>query len=169
MKRRMALALAFSLTTIVGFAIVALGSSAGFFSWSGAEAEVITEYIYIDQYVTTESEATTAVLAVATPVPTPVQEIKLGEEGLKGEVLVVWNDGSFFLATKYGDYVLRVDGRTEIKQGTVIEVGARLKTKVEVIDGTYQTPNEDGTFNARKIKTDDKPKPIVRKVDKDDD
>ena len=242
MKRRMSLAVAVCLATIAGFAIVALGSAAGFFSWSktgenfevalgvggdswwwqyarpsvtlpapeamataalpsptpapppppAAEPEVIIEYIYIDQYVPIESEATTAVLAVATPMPTPAptpmptpapmpmptpvptpaptlaQEIKLDEEGLKGEVLALYNDGSFLLATKYGDYVLVVDDGTEIKEGTVVVVGARLKTKVWVIKGTYQTPNEDGTFTTIKISTDDKPKPIVRKVDKED-
>ena len=249
MGRRIALSLAFCFTTVVGFAIVALGSSVGFFNWSeadesfeaplavggdswwwqyarapmplvvaeipavsapappppapAAEPQVITEYIYVDQYVTDTPEPaavetpapsptpdpalslpilpdlvtaapsassgaatpgdSSAVLAASSPEPEAsnggAAEVGLDEEGLKGTVLEVYDDGSFLLETKYGEFVLVVDDGTDVKQGTVIEEGAQLKTKVEVVAGTYQTPNDDGTFDATKVSTDDKPKP----------
>lgn len=66
MTRRLALAVALAFTTVVTFAMVAIGAQAGFFGGGndGAPAEavagqtptpeptVITEYIYIDQTVT---------------------------------------------------------------------------------------------------------------------
>ena len=87
------------------------------------------------------------------------EEGALDEERLKGTVLEVYDDGSFLLETKYGNFVISVDDDTDVKEGTVIEEGAQLKTKVEVVAGTYQTPNDDGTFDATKVNTDDNPKP----------
>ena len=153
MKRRMALALAFSLTTIVGFAIVALGSSAGFFSWSKAESQVITEYIYIDQYVASSPEAAAA---EGQAPPKPSKKSK-AEEGLKGLVLFVSTDG-FVLRTKYGDFMLRMDEGTKTKDLNKrpitladIQPGMLLKTKVMVQPGTYKSTNSDGSFTATKV------------------
>ena len=68
MTRRLALAVALAFTTVVTFALVAIGAQAGLFGGGGkdgapadaaagqatptAEPTVITEYIYIDQTVT---------------------------------------------------------------------------------------------------------------------
>jgi len=67
MTRRLALAVALAFTTVVTFAMVAIGAQAGFFGGGGSdgapaaasvgetptpEPTVITEYIYIDQTVT---------------------------------------------------------------------------------------------------------------------
>jgi len=74
MTRRLALAVALAFTTVVTFAMVAIGAQAGLFGDAGKdgapadasagetigqtpspEATVITEYIYIDQTVTPEA------------------------------------------------------------------------------------------------------------------
>ena len=68
MTRRLALAVALAFTTVVTFALVAIGAQAGLFGGGGkdgapadaaaglatptAEPTVITEYIYVDQTVT---------------------------------------------------------------------------------------------------------------------
>ena len=67
MTRRLALAVALAFTTVVTFAMVAIGAQAGFFGGGGndgapaeasagqtptAEPTVVTEYIYIDQTAT---------------------------------------------------------------------------------------------------------------------